>query len=185
MEYIKFHEKWELQYWPHRFGYRELKLATKGFRDDNFLGCGRSGCVYKGTLPSGEEVAVKCITKDCTEGNEEFMAEISSLGRLQHRNLVRLRGWCRKNKRLFIVYDHISNGSLDRNLLSPEFNLTWPQRHKILTDVATELLYLHEKWEKRVVHRDIKPSNILLDHDLNGRVGDFALARLYDQSEDP
>ncbi|XP_057829903.2 L-type lectin-domain containing receptor kinase S.4 [Cryptomeria japonica] len=185
IDYIDFYEKWEVQYWPHRFSYRELKLATKGFRDDNLLGSGGFGRVYRGTLASGEEVAVKSITKDCTEGMKEFVAEISSLGRLQHRNLVPLRGWCRKNKRLFIVYDYMSNGSLEKNLFTPEANLTWAQRYKILTGVATGLLYLHEQWEKRVVHRDIKSSNILLDHDLNGRVGDFGLARLYDHSEKP
>ncbi|XP_059067520.1 L-type lectin-domain containing receptor kinase IV.2-like [Cryptomeria japonica] len=160
-------------------------VLPQGFRDDNLLGDGGFGKVYRGTLPSGEEIAVKCITKDLAEGMEEFMAEISSLGRLQHRNLVALRGWCRKNERIFIIYDYISNGSLERNLYSPEMNLTWPQRHKILTDVAGGLLYLHEQWDKCVVHRDIKSSNVLLDTDLNGRVGDFGLARLYDHSQRP
>ncbi|XP_059066845.1 L-type lectin-domain containing receptor kinase S.4-like [Cryptomeria japonica] len=184
-DYIDFTEQWELECWPHRFAYRELNLSTKGFRDDNLLGYGGFGRVYRGTLPSGEEVAVKCITKDFTEGMEEFMAEISSLGRLQHRNLVPLRGWSRKNKRLFIVYDYMCNGSLERNLFSPKLNLTWAHRFKILTDVAAGLLYLHEQWDKCVVHRDIKSSNVLLDTDQNGRVGDFGLARLYDHSEKP
>ncbi|XP_057829890.2 L-type lectin-domain containing receptor kinase IV.1-like [Cryptomeria japonica] len=185
INYIESYEKWELQYWPHRFGFRELSLATKSFRDDNLLGYGGFGCVYRGTLPSGHKVVVKCIMKDCTEGMKEFVAEISSLGRLQHRNLVPIMGWCRKNKQLFIVYDYMSNGSLDSNLFSPELNHTWPQRYKILTDVAVGLLYLHEHWEKCVVHRDIKSSNVLLDHDQNGRLGDFGLARLYDHSEKP
>ncbi|XP_059067517.1 L-type lectin-domain containing receptor kinase SIT2-like [Cryptomeria japonica] len=198
-DYTEFDKKWKLQYWPHKFDYRELNFATKnppeqgiwhsvllqGFRDDNLLGYGGFGQVYRGTLPSGEEIAVKCITKDLAEGMEEFMAEISSLGRLQHRHLVPLRGWCRKNERIFIIYDYMSNGSLERNLYSPELNLTWPHRHKIPTDVASGLLYLHEQWDKKVVHRDIKPSNILLDYDLNGRVGDFGLARLYDHSQRP
>ncbi|XP_059067519.1 L-type lectin-domain containing receptor kinase IV.1-like [Cryptomeria japonica] len=160
-------------------------VLPQGFRDDNLLGYGGFGQVYRGTLPSGEEIAVKCITKDLAEGMEEFMAEISSLGRLQHQNLVPLGGWCRKNERIFIIYDYMSNGSLQRNLYSPELNLTWRHRHKILTDVASGLLYLHEQWDKKVVHRDIKPSNILLDYDLNGRVGDFGLARLYDHSQRP
>ncbi|KAH9297577.1 hypothetical protein KI387_029259, partial [Taxus chinensis] len=185
MDYIEFYEKWELQYWPHRFSYRELKLATKGFSDGNLLGSGGFGRVYRGSLPSGEEIAVKCITKDCTEGIKEFIAEISSLGRLQHRNLVPLRGWCRKKQRLFIVYDYMPNGSLDGKLFSSDLNLTWAQRYKIITGVASGLLYLHEQWEKKVIHRDIKSSNILLDYELNGRVGDFGLARLYDHSEKP
>ncbi|XP_059066865.1 L-type lectin-domain containing receptor kinase S.4 isoform X1 [Cryptomeria japonica] len=185
IDYIDSYKKWELQYWPHRFCYRELYLATKGFGDDNLLEYGSFGRVYRGTLPFGEQVAVKCIYKDCTEGMKEFIAEISSLGRLQQRNLVPLRGWCRKHKRLFIIYDYMSNGNLERNLYSPKLNLTWAQRYKILTDVAAGLLYLHEQWEKCVVHRDIKSSNILLNCDLNGRVGDFGLARLYDHSEKP
>ncbi|XP_059066886.1 L-type lectin-domain containing receptor kinase IV.2 [Cryptomeria japonica] len=185
IDYIESYNKWELQYWPHRFCYRELNLATKGFRDDNLLGYGSFGRVYRGTLSSGEQFAVKCIYRDCTEGMKEFIAEISSLGRLQHRNLVPLRGWCRKHKRLFIIYEYMSNGNLERNLHGPELNLTWAQRYKILTDVAVGLLYLHEQWEKCVVHRDIKSSNVLLDSDLNGRVGDFGLARLYDHNEKP
>ncbi|XP_059066857.1 L-type lectin-domain containing receptor kinase SIT2-like [Cryptomeria japonica] len=184
-DYINFTEQWELECWPHRFAYQELNHSTKGLRDDNLLGYGGFGRVYRGTLPLGEEVAVKCITKDFTEGMEEFMAEISSLGRLQHRNLVPLRGWSRKNKRLFIVYDYMCNGSLERNLFSPKLSLTWAHRYKILTDVAAGLLYLHEQWDKCVVHRDIKSSNVLLDSDQNGRVGDFGLARLYDHSEKP
>ncbi|XP_057829900.2 L-type lectin-domain containing receptor kinase S.4-like [Cryptomeria japonica] len=165
-DYIDFTEQWELECWPHRFAYRELNLSTKGFRDDNLLGYGDFGWVYRGTLPSGEEIAIKCITKDFTEEMEEFMAEISSL-----------RGWSRKKKRLFIVYDYMCNGSLERNLFSPKLSLTWAHRYKILTDVATGLLYLHEQWDKCVVHRDIKSSNVLLDTDQNSRVGDFGLAR--------
>ncbi|XP_057829899.2 L-type lectin-domain containing receptor kinase IV.3-like [Cryptomeria japonica] len=163
----------------------EISIAAvgEGFRDDNLLSYGSFGWVYRGTLSSGEQVAVKCIYRDCTEGMKEFTTEISSLGWLQHQNLVPLRGWCRKHKRLFIIYDYMSNGNLERNLHGLELNLTWAQRYKILIDVAAGLLYLHEQWEKCVVHTDIKSSNVLLDCDLNGRVGDFGLARLYDHSE--
>uniref|UniRef100_A0A0C9RKC8 non-specific serine/threonine protein kinase n=1 Tax=Wollemia nobilis TaxID=56998 RepID=A0A0C9RKC8_9CONI len=182
MDFIDIPEKWELEYWPHRFSYRRLRVATKGFGDERLLGCGGFGRVYRGVLPSsGEEIAVKSITKDCSEGMREFISELSSLGRLQHRNLVPLRGWCRKGKRLFIVYDYMPNGSLDKALPG----LGWEQRYRVLKGVAAGLLYLHEMWEKRVVHRDIKSSNVLLDAELDGRVGDFGLARLYDHSEKP
>jgi serine/threonine protein kinase len=115
-----------------------------------------------------------------------FVAEISTMGRMQHRNLVQLRGWCRRQKQLFIVYDYMPNGSLDRLIFgNPTTVLPWPRRYAILKGVASGLLYLHEQWEKRVIHRDIKSSNVLLDSELNGRLGDFGLARLYDHSKNP
>eukprot|EP01018_Ginkgo_biloba_P000256 Gb_41157 [translate_table: standard] len=183
----EFIEEWELEYWPHRFSYKELSIATKGFRDEEVLGSGGFGKVYKGVLPSsGLHVAVKCITREFTEGMKGFIAEISSMGRLQHRNLVQLRGWCRKKRMLFIVYDYMPNGSLDRMIFgNPKTVLQWAQRYTILKDVAAGLLYLHEEWEQRVIHRDIKSSNVLLDSELHGRLGDFGLARLYDHSENP
>eukprot|EP01018_Ginkgo_biloba_P000263 Gb_15983 [translate_table: standard] len=118
----EFIEEWELKYWPHRFSYKELSIATKRFRDEEVLGSGGFGKVYKGVLPSsGLHVAVKCITGEFTEGMKGFIAEISSMGRLQHRNLVQLRGWCRKKRMLFIVYDYMPNGSLDRMIFgNPE-----------------------------------------------------------------
>jgi len=180
-------EEWEQEYWPHRFAYKELSIATSGFRDENVLGYGGFGMVYKGVLrSSGQEVAVKCITTEVTEGMKEFVAEISSMGRLRHRNLVQLRGWCRRHTQLFIVYEYMPNGSLDKLIFgNPTTVLPWHRRYGILKGVAAGLLYLHEQWEKRIVHRDIKSSNVLLDSELNGRLGDFGLARLYDHSENP
>lgn len=180
-------EDWEQDYWPHRISYTELNIATKGFRDENLLGHGGFGRVYRGVLPgSGQEVAVKSITKELREGMKEFVAEISTMGRMQHRNLVQLRGWCRKLKKLFIVYDYMPNGSLDKLIFGkPTTILPWPRRYAILKGVAAGLLYLHEQWEKRVIHRDIKSSNVLLDSEFNGRLGDFGLARLYGHSENP
>ncbi|XP_057833757.2 L-type lectin-domain containing receptor kinase SIT2 [Cryptomeria japonica] len=180
-------EEWELEYWPHRFCYQDLSVATNGFDEEQLLGHGGFGRVYHGVLPnSGFHVAVKCITREFVEGMKGFISEISSMGRLQHRNLVQLRGWCRQQKQLFIVYDYMPNGSLDKLIFErPTAVLRWSERYNILKGVAAGLLYLHEQWEKRVVHRDIKSSNVLLDSELNGRLGDFGLARLYEHRDNP
>ncbi|XP_057839587.2 L-type lectin-domain containing receptor kinase SIT2-like [Cryptomeria japonica] len=178
-------EEWEMEYWPQRFNYKDLHIATKGFRDEELLGYGGFGRVYRGVMPNnGLQVAVKCILRETEEGIKEFIAEISSLGRLQHRNLVQIRGFSRRVKKLFIVYDYMPNGSLDRKIFGkPEKVFEWVHRYKVLKDVAAGLLYLHEEWEQCVVHRDIKSSNVLLDSELNGKLGDFGLARLYEHNE--
>eukprot|EP01018_Ginkgo_biloba_P034302 Gb_37986 [translate_table: standard] len=180
-------EEWELEYGPHRFSYSELKTATKGFRDKELLGFGGFGRVYKGIIPStGLEVAVKRVSHESKQGLREFVAEIASIGRLRHRNLVQLQGWCRRRGELLLVYDFMPNGSLDKFLFeNMKIVLSWAQRLRILRGVASGLLYLHEEWEQRVVHRDVKASNVLLDEYLNGRLGDFGLARLYEHGSNP
>uniref|UniRef100_A0A2N9GV11 non-specific serine/threonine protein kinase n=1 Tax=Fagus sylvatica TaxID=28930 RepID=A0A2N9GV11_FAGSY len=179
-------EDWELEYWPHRFSYEELNLATNGFSNSELLGSGGFGKVYKGTLPNNTEVAVKCVNHDSKQGLREFMAEISSMGRLQHKNLVQLRGWCRKGNELMLVYDYMPNGSLNRWIFDkPTKLLGWKHRRRVLADVAEGLNYLHNGWDQVVIHRDIKSSNILLDSDMRGRLGDFGLAKLYQHGEVP
>jgi len=180
-------EEWELEYGPHRFPFNELKEAIKGFRDKELLGFGGFGRVYKGVIPSTVlEVAVKRVSHESKQGVREFVAEIASIGRLRHRNLVQLQGWCRHKEELLLVYDYMPNGSLDKYLFEDtEHMLSWAQRYRILKGVASALLYLHEEWEQRVVHRDVKASNVLLDEDLNGRLGDFGLARLYEHGSNP
>lgn len=179
-------EDWELEYWPHRYSYEELKEATNGFSDTEILGAGGFGKVYKGTLSNKVDVAVKCVNHDSKQGLREFMAEISSMGRLQHKNLVQMKGWCRKRNELLLVYDYMPNGSLNNWIFDkPKNVLNWAGRKKVLTDVAEGLNYLHHGWEQVVVHRDIKSSNVLLDLDMRGRVGDFGLAKLYSQGEEP
>jgi len=168
-------EDWELEYWPHRMLYEEIEAATKGFSEENVIGVGGNGKVYKGVLRGGVEVAVKHISHE-NDGVREFLAEVSSLGRLKQRNLVGLRGWCKKDVgSFFLVYDYMENGSLDKRVFDCDERkmLSYEDRIRIIKDVAFAVLYLHEGWEAKVVHRDIKASNVLLDKDMNGRLGDL------------
>ncbi|XP_020256335.1 L-type lectin-domain containing receptor kinase IV.1-like isoform X2 [Asparagus officinalis] len=180
-------EDWELQYGPHRFSYKDLYKSTKGFKEKELLGAGGFGKVYKGVLPNSKlEVAVKKVSHESRQGMKQFVAEIVSIGQLRHRNLVQLLGYCRRRGELLLVYDFMPNGSLDKFLYDgAQPTLNWAQRFRIIKGVASGLLYLHEDWEQVVVHRDIKASNVLLDSELNGRLGDFGLARLYDHGTDP
>ncbi|TYI17813.1 hypothetical protein ES332_A07G051000v1 [Gossypium tomentosum] len=180
-------EDWELEYGPHRFKFKDLYFATKGFKDEELLGAGGFGRVYKGTLPTSKlEVAVKRVSHESRQGMKEFVAEIVSIGRLRHRTLVKLLGYCRRKSELLLVYDYMPNGSLDKYLYNqPKLTLNWSQRFKVIKGVASGLLYLHEEWEQVVIHRDVKASNVLLDSELNGRLGDFGLARLYDHGTEP
>ncbi|KAK7305766.1 hypothetical protein VNO77_43677 [Canavalia gladiata] len=180
-------EDWELDIGPHRFPYKELKKATKGFKDKNLVGFGGFGRVYKGVLPnSNTEIAVKRISHESKQGMQEFVSEISTIGRLRHRNLVQLLGWCRRHNDLLLVYDFMQNGSLDKYLFDqPTGKLSWEQRFKIIKGVASGLVYLHEEWEQTVIHRDVKAGNVLLDGEMNGRLGDFGLAKLYEHGSNP
>ncbi|XP_061983185.1 L-type lectin-domain containing receptor kinase VII.1-like [Populus nigra] len=180
-------EDWELEYWPHRIRYQEIEAATKGFSEENVIGIGGNGKVYKGVLPGGTEIAVKRISHE-NDGMREFLAEISSLGRLKHRSLVGLRGWCKRERGVFmLVYDYMENGSLEKRVFDCDESkmLSCEERVRILKDVASALLYLHEGWDSQVLHRDIKASNVLLDKDMNGRLGDFGLARVHGHGQVP
>ncbi|XAR50915.1 Non-specific serine/threonine protein kinase [Bertholletia excelsa] len=180
-------EDWERDYGPHRFKYKDLNVATKGFKEKGLLGTGGFGRVYRGVLlKSKMEIAVKRVSHESHQGMKEFVAEIVSIGRMRHRNLVQLLGYCRRKGELLLVYEYMPNGSLDKFLYDePRSTLNWYQRFRIIKGVASGLFYLHEGWEKVVVHRDIKASNVLVDGELNGRLGDFGLARLYDHGSNP
>ncbi|KAI9153963.1 hypothetical protein LWI28_019048 [Acer negundo] len=182
-------EDWELDC-PHRFTYRDLYRATKGFKESEVIGVGGFGAVYKGVLPtSGIEVAVKKVSRNSIQGMREFAAEIESLGRLRHKHLINLQGWCKRKNDLLLVYDYIPNGSLDsllfENMQTRQQGsiLSWEERFNIIKGIASGLLYLHEEWEQVVIHRDIKSSNVLIDDDMNARLGDFGLARLFDHGK--
>ncbi|KAJ1394995.1 Serine/threonine-protein kinase, active site [Sesbania bispinosa] len=162
---------------PKMFTYKQLSKATCNFRKENLLGRGGFGSVYKGIiLDSGKIIAVKKVSATSKQGEREFLAEICTIGRLRHKNLVQLQGWCNEGQNLLLVYDYMQNGSLDR-FIGKDI-LDWQTRHKILTGLASALLYLHEECGNPVVHRDVKPNNVMLDSNYNAHLGDFGLARL-------
>lgn len=180
-------EDWEIQFGPHRFPYKDLYVATRGFNEKEFLGQGGFGQVFRGELPVPKiQIAVKRIFQKSKERMEEFIAEIGTIGRLRHPKLARLLGYCQGKDELLLVYDYMPNGSLDKFLYNkPEVNtLTWSQRFSIIKDVASAVAYLHEEWVEVIIHRDIKASNVLLDDNLNGKLGDFGLARCSKQAQE-
>jgi hypothetical protein len=170
------------------FTYKELVCATDGFNDSMVLGKGGFGKVYRGVLRNsaqGQSVAIKRVSQESRQGKREFMAEIAILGRVRHRNLVQLLGYCRHKEELLLVYDCMPNGSLDSYLYNKGMPvLDWAQRLCIIKGVVSGLFCLHEDWERVIIHRDIKASNVLLDSNMKARLSDFGLARLHDHGAD-
>ncbi|KAH0737285.1 hypothetical protein KY290_035990 [Solanum tuberosum] len=170
---------------PKEFSYKELKIATKGFDSTRIIGHGAFGTVYKGILSeTGDIVAVKRCSHN-GQGKAEFFSELSIIGTLRHRNLVRLQGWCHEKGEILLVYDLMPNGSLDKALFESRMILSWQHRQKILLGVASALAYLHQECENQVIHRDIKSSNIMLDEGFNAKLGDFGLARQIEHDKSP
>ncbi|XP_037449119.1 L-type lectin-domain containing receptor kinase SIT2-like [Triticum dicoccoides] len=181
------HEKWEIDCGVlQSFTYKDLFIATSRFNKKSLLGKGGFGKVYKGVLAVPKQtIAIKRVSPESKQGMKEFMAEIAILGHLRHRNLVQLIGYCRHRQELLLVYDYMPNGSLDMYLHKKDKpTLGWDQRLHIIKGVAAGLVYLHEDWEQVVIHRDIKVSNVLLDDGMNGKLGDFGLARLHGHEAD-
>lgn len=171
---------------PRIFSYAELYIGSKGFSDEEVLGSGGFGRVYRAVLPSdGTVVAVKCVAEKGERFEKTFAAELAAVAHLRHRNLVRLRGWCVHEDELLLVYDYMPNRSLDRVLFRRPENensnmapiISWDRRTKIVRGLAAGLHYLHDQLETQIIHRDVKTSNVMLDSDFNARLGDFGLAR--------
>ncbi|KAL5548635.1 hypothetical protein UlMin_003866 [Ulmus minor] len=180
--------KQELLTGPREFTYRELKTATKGFHSSRIIGHGAFGTVYKAFFVSSGTIAAVKRSKHSHEGKTEFLAELSIIACLRHKNLVQLQGWCVEKGELLLVYDFMPNGSLDRMLYQESGRgalLSWSHRHNIAVGLASVLTYLHQECEQQVIHRDIKTGNILLDGNFNARLGDFGLAKLMDHDKSP
>ncbi|KAF2292121.1 hypothetical protein GH714_013258 [Hevea brasiliensis] len=159
------------------YGYRDLQNATKNFSEK--LGGGGFGSVFKGMLPDSSVIAVKKL-ESISQGEKQFRTEVSTIGTIQHVNLVRLRGFCSEGTRKLLVYDYMSNGSLDSHLFCERSSnvLDWNARYNVALGTARGLTYLHEKCRDCIIHCDIKPENILLDSEFCPKVADFGLAKL-------
>ncbi|KAH7544282.1 hypothetical protein ACOSQ2_030905 [Xanthoceras sorbifolium] len=158
------------------YSYRDLQKATYNFT--TLIGQGAFGPVYKAQMSTGETVAVKVLATDSKQGEKEFQTEVMLLGRLHHRNLVNLVGYCAEKGQHMLVYVYMSKGSLASHLYHEDYEpLSWDLRVYIALDVARGLEYLHDGAVPPVIHRDIKSSNILLDQSMRARVADFGLSR--------
>ncbi|KAL1095737.1 hypothetical protein V6Z11_D06G176400 [Gossypium hirsutum] len=164
-----------------QFNLSTIQAAVNNFSSDNKIGEGGFGEVYKGKLCNGQEIAVKRLSKSSNQGTEEFKNELALLTKLQHRNLVRLLGFCLDGEEKLLVYEYVPNKSLDFFLFDPETqgNLEWSARYRIIEGICRGLLYLHEDSRLRIIHRDLKASNILLDEDMNAKISDFGMARIF------
>ncbi|CAK9320961.1 unnamed protein product [Citrullus colocynthis] len=163
-----------------QYDFKTIKDATDDFSTANKLGQGGFGIVYKVKLLNGQEVAVKRLAPGSQQGDLEFKNEVLLVAKMQHRNLVRLRGFCFERNERLLIYEFLPNSSLDRFIFDPVQRqyLDWARRYKIIVGISRGLMYLHEDSRFKVIHHDLKASNILLDAELNPKINDFGMARL-------
>ncbi|WMV44843.1 hypothetical protein MTR67_038228 [Solanum verrucosum] len=166
------------------FSFKCIETATKNFCYRNKLGEGGFGPVYKGVLANGQEVAIKRLSRSSGQGIEEFKNEVTLISGLQHRNLVKLMGFCVHGEEKLLIYEYMSNRSLDVFIFggsrsNDKAALSWNQRYSIIEGIARGLLYLHRDSRLKIIHRDLKSSNILLDEDMNPKISDFGMARIF------
>ncbi|XP_043694867.1 putative G-type lectin S-receptor-like serine/threonine-protein kinase At1g61610 [Telopea speciosissima] len=168
------------------FDFDSVKMATNNFSVWNRIGEGGFGIVYKGDLSSGQAIAVKRLSRTSGQGMTEFKNEIILISKLQHRNLVKLVGVCIEGEEKLLLYEYLSNKSLDKFLFDPtkRAKLDWTTRFRIIEGVACGLLYLHRDSRLRIIHRDLKTSNILLDEEMNPKISDFGMARIFGVKQD-
>ncbi|KAH6790517.1 hypothetical protein C2S51_005523 [Perilla frutescens var. frutescens] len=168
------------------FKFEVLSDATRNFDSIHKLGQGGFGPVYRGKLANGHEIAVKRLARSSNQGLEEFMNEVEVISKLQHRNLVRLLGCCVEREEKMLVYEYMPCGSLDAYLFDSckEERLDWKQRVFIIEGICRGLLYLHRDSRLRIIHRDLKASNILLDKEVNPKISDFGMARIFGEKEE-
>ncbi|XP_068496168.1 leucine-rich repeat receptor protein kinase HPCA1-like isoform X2 [Phaseolus vulgaris] len=163
---------------PKQFSFEEIKKYTNNFSQANDIGSGGYGKVYRGTLPTGQVVAIKRAQKESKQGAQEFKAEIELLSRVHHKNLASLVGFCFEREEQMLVYEFIPNGTLkDALKWKCELALSWSRRLKVALGAARGLAYLHEHADPPIIHRDIKSNNILLDKNYNAKVSDFGLSK--------
>ncbi|XP_028789206.1 L-type lectin-domain containing receptor kinase IX.2-like [Neltuma alba] len=183
-ELISMEDEFQRMIGPNKFPYNQLVKATDNFTQENKLGEGGFGGVYKGFIEElNSYAAIKRISQGSKQGVKEYASEVKIISQLRHKNLVRLIGWCHEHNDLMLVYEFMQNGSLDSHLFKGKSLLTWEQRYNIAQGLALALYYLHEECEQCVVHRDIKASNVMLDPKFNAKLGDFGLARLVDHAK--
>ncbi|XP_047149364.1 receptor-like serine/threonine-protein kinase SD1-8 [Vigna umbellata] len=163
------------------FDFSTITMATNNFSEENKLGQGGFGSVYKGRLKEGQHIAVKRLSKNSGQGIEEFKNEVKLIVKLQHRNLVRLLGCSIQMDEKMLVYEYMENRSLDAILFdkAKKSSLDWQMRFNIICGIARGLLYLHQDSRFRIIHRDLKASNILLDKEMNPKISDFGMARIF------